>query len=111
MNNDLVSRQSAGAPGGGTTSVGEYGMPGKRTLVEQAQTPAVQMHGNGNGESSEAGVHTAAARGVATPGSPLPFGDKIQKAFGHHDISSVQAHTGPDAAHSAKALGAHASAA
>jgi peptidoglycan hydrolase-like protein with peptidoglycan-binding domain len=85
-------------------------MPGKRTLVAQAQMPAVQMHGGGN-EQPEGAVHAAAARGVASPGSALPFGSTIQRAFGRHDVSAVQAHTGPEAKRSAKSMGADAYAA
>jgi hypothetical protein len=47
-------------------------------------------------------------RGTATPASRLPFSDTIQRAFGRHDISSVQAHTGVDAAASARTMGAEA---
>jgi hypothetical protein len=83
--------------------------PGKRSPVEQAHVPAVQMYGAGR-QPADA-VHAAAARGVATPASPLPFGDTIQRAFGRHDISSVQAHTGPEAARSATSMGAEAYAA
>jgi uncharacterized protein DUF4157 len=45
---------------------------------------------------------------VATSASSLPHGDTIQRLFGRHDISAVQAHTGPDAAASAQAMGAQA---
>ena len=58
--------------------------------------------------SNEAAVHAAAAQGVATPASSLPYRDNIQRAFGRHDISSVQAHTGPEAAASTRAMGAEA---
>jgi len=110
MSNDLVGRQSATTPGAGTSSGGELaGTPGKRTLVEQASVPAVQMHGGG--AQPEAAVHDAAAQGVATPASALPFGDTLQRAFGRHDISSVQAHSGSEAAHTAKSMGADAYAA
>jgi hypothetical protein len=78
--------------------------PGKRTLVEQAHAPVVQRRATG--ASDEAQVHAAATRGVATPASPLPHADLIQRAFGRHDITSVQAHTGPAAAVSAQAMGA-----
>ena len=53
-------------------------------------------------------VHAAAAQGVATPASPLPHGAEIQRSFGHHDVSGIQAHTGPAAAGSARAMGADA---
>src|SRR5262249_44173622 len=51
-------------------------------------------------------VHAAAERGTATPATRLPYADQIQRAFGRHDISRIQAHTGPEAAASASALGA-----
>jgi hypothetical protein len=53
-------------------------------------------------------VHAAAARGTATPASKLPHADPIQRAFGRHDISGIQAHVGGDAAASARAMGARA---
>lgn len=59
-------------------------------------------------EAAEGTAHAAASQGVATPASPLPFSDTIQRAFGRHDVSSVQAHTGSAAAASAHAMGADA---
>jgi hypothetical protein len=53
-------------------------------------------------------VQAAAAHGTATPSSTLPHSDVIQRAFGRHDISGVQAHTGPAAAASARDMGAEA---
>ncbi|HET9624796.1 MAG TPA: DUF4157 domain-containing protein [Kofleriaceae bacterium] len=53
-------------------------------------------------------VEAAAARGTATPATALPHGAQIQKAFGRHDISGVQAHTGAGARESADAMGAQA---
>ena len=102
--------------------------PGKQTLVEQIRVP-VQQKADARGDAalrdstwasmiqlvrgSEPAegvgcVHAAAAQGVATPSATLPHGDTIQRAFGHHDISSIQAHTGPAAAASASAMGADA---
>lgn len=49
-------------------------------------------------------MHAAASRGVATPASRLPFSDALQRAFGRHDVSSIQAHTGREAAASAEAM-------
>jgi hypothetical protein len=80
------------------------GAPGRRTLVDQiygVQRRAVAP-------PDPAAVHDAAAQGVATSASLLPHGAAIQQAFGHHDISGVQAHTGPQAAASAGAMGAEA---
>ncbi|MBC7973387.1 MAG: DUF4157 domain-containing protein, partial [Myxococcales bacterium] len=74
-----------------------------------ASAPAGMVH-RARGQSDDGGgtVHAAAAKGVATPGAALPHGDRIQKLFGPHDISSVQAHTDPEAAASAGAMGADA---
>src|SRR3954471_21779834 len=58
--------------------------------------------------SGEATVHAAASRGAAAPTSPLPFSDTLQRAFGRHDVSSIRAHTGAEAAASAHAMGADA---
>ena len=42
-------------------------------------------------------ITEAAAQGVAGGGGPLPHGDTIQRAFGRHDVSGVEAHVGGDA--------------
>jgi hypothetical protein len=91
---------------GPTTAHSHAATPGKQTLVEQAYTPTVQLRADAAGASETSAVHAAAARGVATSSSSLPYGDVIQRAFGRHDISSVQAHTGSEAAASANAMGA-----
>ena len=98
--------------------------PGKRTLSEAlgATAPApVQRVASGagpgisaappapsraSGTSGDEAVHAAAARGTTTSASGLPFADSIQRAFGRHDISSVQAHVGGEAAASARSMGA-----
>lgn len=49
-----------------------------------------------------------AARGTQGSGSPLPHLATIQKAFGRHDVSSVRAHVGGEAAAASKSLGAQA---
>lgn len=46
--------------------------------------------------------------GVAGPGLPLPFLDRIQRSFGRHDVSTVHAHLDDRAAAGANALGASA---
>lgn len=77
---------------------------GKQTLVEQIAVPAaVQRSANlPSGNQDEASVHAAAPRGIATPASPLPHSESIQRLFGRHDISQVQAHRGPEAADAAR---------
>src|SRR3954469_7012799 len=68
---------------------------------------AVQRLGTTREEDPDA-VHAAAARGTAGGGGPLPHGESIQRAFGRHDVSDVQAHTGAAATEATRAMGAEA---
>ncbi|MEO7731185.1 MAG: DUF4157 domain-containing protein [Kofleriaceae bacterium] len=52
-----------------------------------------KAHGGAAGD-----VHAAAARGVESPTTALPHADKIQAAFGGHDVSHIQAHVGGNTA-------------
>ena len=63
----------------------------------------VQMSG-GNTDQ----VHAAAAQGIASGGGAMPHGQQIQSAFGNHDISGIQAHTGDGAKQANQAMGAEA---
>jgi len=51
-------------------------------------------------------VASAAARGLAAASGSLPFADRIQDAFGAHDISGITAHSGPAAREAGDAMGA-----
>jgi hypothetical protein len=53
-------------------------------------------------------AHAAAAHGTSTPSTTLPYLDRIQRAFGGHDISKIRAHVGHEAAASARDMGARA---
>ncbi len=68
------------------------------------QVAPVQAKG---GDASGA-VHAAAERGTAGSGASLPHLDAIQSAFGHHDVTGVQAHVGGAAAEASQAMGAEA---
>lgn len=87
------------------------GGPGKQTLVQLLGQPALAPQA---GEVSTASrdampdAHAAAAHGVGGPAQPLPFAGTIQRLFGRHDVSDVQAHT--DAAAAAGARGMEAKA-
>lgn len=48
----------------------------------------------------------AASQGLQGPSGPLPHLQTIQKSFGHHDVSKVQAHQDEAARGAAKSLGA-----
>ena len=56
--------------------------------------------------SDPAQVHAAAERGTATAATQLPHFDAIQRSFGRHDVSAIQAHVGADATASARDMGA-----
>jgi len=49
-----------------------------------------------------------AADGVTGSSSSLPHAEAIQRSFGHHDVSGVEAHVGGTAAKAADAIGASA---
>jgi len=53
-------------------------------------------------------VHEVASDGFAGASEPLPHLAAIQRAFGHHDISSVRAFRGGEAREACDQLGAHA---
>jgi hypothetical protein len=57
-------------------------------------------------ESSSQRVQSVAAEGVSSPASALPYAEQIQRSFGRHDISSIDAHVGGAAAESSHAIGA-----
>ena len=93
-----------GAPGGVTESGAS---PGKETLVQRAQR---ESSGAGaDGASSR--VQAAAEQGLSGPESKLPHLAEIQRMFGRHDVTGVQAHTDGRAAAGAQAMGADAFAA
>jgi hypothetical protein len=86
----------------------ETAVPGKRTQVEQVYGGAVQLRADAAPAAGPSAVQAAAARGVATACSKLPHGETLQRLFGRHDISAVQAHTGSEAAVTAREMGARA---
>lgn len=78
--------------------------PGKRTLVEHTFGAPVQR--KESGDAATADIHGAAQRGISDPGSRLPHLDAIQRSFGSHDVSGVEAHTGAGAQHATREMGA-----
>ena len=93
--------------------------PGKQTLTAQlpAGDPPVQrapvqreiaQRAEAAGSIDDAGVHAAADRGTSGHAGPLPHLSSIQRLFGGHDVSRVQAHTDAAAHEGASAMGAEA---
>jgi hypothetical protein len=100
----------------------QISIPGKRALTDgmsrraqvdggQAALPvlgqAVQRKANGAGPAA-VDPRLVAAEGTQGPGEPLPHLDVIQRAFGRHDVSGIQAQIGGDAVDACDALGAEA---
>ena len=104
--------------------------PGKRTLTSalsvqrKASTSAASTPANpattapaiepanstveGTAPPSSTDVHAAAERGTSGSGGALPHAERIQAAFGGHDVSNVQAYTGGTASEASTARGAEA---
>ena len=53
-------------------------------------------------------IQAAAARGLEEVGGSLPHLDAIQRAFGRHDVTGINAHVGGPAAEATQAMGAEA---
>ena len=68
---------------------------GNAHMVQRAQAGAAQGD-----------VLETAAAGVAGSGGPMPFGERIQAAFGDHDVSGARAHVGGEAGQAASDIGA-----
>jgi len=101
-----------------TTAVGSTGRPpgGQLTVAPLDDLGrASQVSVQARGRLPEAGtsadgtsVQERAAAGVVGPGSPLPHRDRIQAAFGRHNIIGVEAHVDGAAAEAAGDIGAEA---
>jgi|GEM_PF-3959543 len=72
-------------------------------LTPPPEWAPVQGKGQPSGD-----VHAAAAHGIESGGGALPHLGSVQQAFGKHDVSAVQAHTGEAAAQANQAMGAEA---
>ena len=77
---------------------------GQSFAEQTAALSPVQCKGGDNAP----GVQAAAAQGITGGGGTLPYADKIQAAFGRHDISNIQAYQGGNAAGACDAIGAEA---
>jgi hypothetical protein len=77
--------------------------PARAPATAPATAPA-----SAPGELTAGAIKQAAAAGIAAPSGPLPYAEEIQRAFGRHDLSGVQAHVGQAASASARAMSAQA---
>ena len=69
------------------------------------QRNGVQRMGRGYCDED---VHDAADRGIQGAGGALPHGERVQAAFGGHDVGGIRAHVGGAAAEASAAMGAEA---
>lgn len=69
----------------------------------QRRASSSASDGTPQAENAET-IIRAAQMGIETPAQQLPYYEQIQRAFGRHDISHIQAHFGPQAAQSAEAM-------
>ena len=104
-------RRSNRDPGASPRVTGPVGTPGKHTLTEALYPHGAPVQRKATGAATADDVHEAAQRGVAGGEYALPHLDAIQRAFGRHDVSKIQAHTGDAAARASTEIGAEAYAA
>jgi Domain of unknown function (DUF4157) len=76
--------------------------PSSAPVVQQESTRASQA----TAPDEDTQTHELAAAGVVGGGGALPHLHRIQDAFGHHDVSGVQAHIGGPATEASDAMGA-----
>lgn len=100
VRDDAATTSASGAAEGAPSVVGIerlFGRP-RSGAVEATATPA-PASGSSNAGSARADVAAHAKRGIEGTGGPLPFSEQIQRAFGPaHDVSTIRAHVGGDAA-------------
>ncbi len=83
--------------------------PGLPMYVQASATPAPSTMEKGSGaDLGGPQIVAAASAGVSRADAPLPHLDRIQAAFGAHDVSHVRTATGGDAGQAARSMGAHA---
>jgi hypothetical protein len=107
MTNERASRQALSQPRHRPATAGERpSVPGAGIRMVGALPYGRAVQPEGGGAAGD--VHRHAAEGVRGAPESLPYGGRIQAAFGRHDVSDVQAHVGGPAAAAARAMGASA---
>lgn len=76
--------------------------------AHRGQELPVQARGDVDAGDDQQSVQAIASEGVRGSGAGLPHGEQIQRSFGDHDMSQVQAHVGGAAAAASDAIGANA---
>jgi hypothetical protein len=90
----------------GAAGSSDAGIPGKRTLADGLQLRTSRDLAAGEPVQQDSGaVQQVAAQGISGGADRLPHSDIIQRAFGRHDVSAVQAHIGGEAETASRAIG------
>lgn len=108
MSKDLQLKQQMDAmakQGGVVDTDAEHDPQTSRRASNAGLNREVQRKADGKAGGD---VQSMADQGVRGGGAPLPHLDQIQRSFGQHDVSGVQAHTGPEASQAAQGMGAQA---
>lgn len=108
---DAATTASAPAPKIGAFTLVqrlESGTPGAEARKVGAHTLTQLLGGGPSAELTPGALHHTAAMGVAGSGGALPHLDEIQRSFGRHDVSGIEAHVGGSAAPATRALGTEA---
>ena len=92
-----------------TVTVTKGGQSTTRTPTPASGRASGRVARKATGDAHDIGDPSEiAARGVAGSGGALPHLDAIQQAFGHHDVTDVQAHQDDAASSASRALDARA---
>ena len=76
-----------------------------RALTTDSDSPQVLQRKLGRDPGAHsADVSSAAAAGIDTPATSMPFASQIQASFGGHDVSGIRAHTNSQAGAAAAAM-------
>lgn len=76
-------------------------------VARRESSQAVQRKEVGSNSGPET-IRQAAVHGIHGTGGTLPYLDTVQRSFGRHDVSGIQAHVGARAAEASAAMGANA---
>jgi hypothetical protein len=77
-------------------------------LMGGARSTPIQMKTDGHTGRDTDDIQSAAAHGTRGGGGKLPYFERIQAAFGNHDISGIRSHVGGAAREASDAIGAEA---
>jgi hypothetical protein len=87
-------------------AVAEFARRGPTPIQETKRQGHSPQPARPSSPGPDGAIRQAARQGVLTPAGALPYGEQVQKSFGRHDISQVQAHQGTAASASVGAMGA-----